>query len=358
VLSARTASTERRGPDLPTIGGRPVKVVAGRAEDHRDGDDPCVRDEVGEAMAEVAPLPVMALATGFAEYQVRVLRGLAGRLERHGVPLLVVAHEPIATDRTPSLVLDLIRHRQVRGVIALADASDFPRPELPAALLRAGLPTVTLGRRLGQGPVVLGEAASGMRELMRHLLDECGVRRPVLLRGTPDHVDSIEREDVFRAEMARRNLPVDENLVIDGDFRPTEAYDALNVLLRRTRDVDAVVALNDMSAFGALSALTDHGLRVPQDVLLSGFDNTFASETAWPPLSTVDAGLEEQGGQAVDLLLRAIERRPGRDETPIGSRLVVRASTQRHAAAVSLERYEVSLQALQTRWRCRTPPPI
>jgi len=67
-------------------------------------------------MAAAEGLPVMALVTGFAEDQVRVLRSLARRLEQYGVPMLVVANEPSAADRTPSLVLDLIRqHRWRKG---------------------------------------------------------------------------------------------------------------------------------------------------------------------------------------------------------------------------------------------------
>src|SRR3954471_13877418 len=81
----------------------------------------------GKAMVHIEVLPVMALVTGFSEYQVRVLRGMARVLDERGIPLLVVAHEPIASDRTPPLVLDLIRRREVRGVVALGDATGFPR---------------------------------------------------------------------------------------------------------------------------------------------------------------------------------------------------------------------------------------
>lgn len=298
-------------------------------------------------MAHVEALPVMALVTGIADYQVRVLRGVATRLDRRGVPLLVVANEPIASDRTPSLVLDLVRHRRVRGVIALADAAPFPQPELPEALLAAGVPTVTLGQRLAGAPVVLGDNTGGMVGLMRHLLDDCRVRRPVLLLGIPGHVDSVQREAAFRQEMARRDLPVDEELAIVGGFRPTESYDALNALLTRRRDIDAVVALNDMSAFGALSALTDHGLRVPQDVLLSGFDNTEAAVTSWPPLTSVDPGLEEQGGRAVDLVLQLADGLPCPPQVTIPSRLVVRASTRVRGEAAGDQDHTCVLRALQ-----------
>lgn len=290
--------------------------------------------------------PVVALVTGIGAYHVGVIDGAARVLAERGVPLLVVAVDTFESDRTPEVVLDLLRDPGTRGVIALADAAVFQRADLPVALRGSGLPVVTLGIKFGDFPCVVGDNAAGMKALMVHLLDDCGARRLVLVRGTTGHRDSLERERVFRQECAKRGVAVDEDRVIEGQFRAKPTYDALRQLLSEGVDVDAVVALNDPSAFGALSALTDHGLDVPHDVLLSGFDDIPEARSGWPPLTTVDQRLGEQGAEAAIRLLALIEGRAATDLS-VPSRLVVRASTSRED--VTTEEILSSARSLQAR---------
>jgi len=278
-------------------------------------------------MARPTVRPVVALLTQIAEYQLRLIAGMSDALTSRGIPLLVVANQPFGTERTPSLVLDLIRRRVPRGVIALADESQLRGRELPKALAREHLPTVTLGTTFEGSPRVQGDNVGGMRRLMTHVLDERGARRVVLVRGVRHQTDSMVRERVFREELAARGLDLDEDLVLDGEFRQQDAYDRMRRLLARRHDFDAVVALNDPSALGALSAAVDHGLRVPQDVIVTGFDNTEGSVLSWPALTTVDQGLYEQGQAAVELLLGLTDGRRVRDDLQVPARLVIRAST-------------------------------
>src|SRR5689334_24885254 len=108
-------------------------------------------------MAGVAAAPVIALLTEFSQYQSRVLAGLVAALAPRGVPVLALSTRPFASERTPSIVLDLVRERIARGVVALADASEFRDPALPAALAAAGTPMVTLGTKTPGAPRVHGD---------------------------------------------------------------------------------------------------------------------------------------------------------------------------------------------------------
>ena len=163
---------------------------------------------------------------------------------------------------------------------------------------------------------------------MAHLLDERGVRRPALVRGMAEQEDSAIRERAFRTALARRRIPVDEALVLDGHFRQDLSYQVLRDLLTRRQDLDAVVALNDESAMGALGALTEAGLRVPEDVVVTGFDNTKSASLAWPGLTTVDQDLDRQGAVAAETLLALVDgENSERRERTVPSRLVVRGST-------------------------------
>jgi diguanylate cyclase (GGDEF)-like protein len=269
----------------------------------------------------------MVLLTGIAQYHIEVMGGIAEALDGLGIPLLAVAVDTFASRTTSSLVIDLIQRHVPVGVIALADASGFVRRDLPRALIQARTPTVTLGERLGRSPRVRADNITGMSELMGHLLDERGARRIALVRGIPGHVDSEQRERVFREECAKRGVAVDDDLIVNGFFRSTTTYETVRGLLRRHGAVDAITALNDPSALGAMNAVMDHGLRVPDDVLVSGFDNLGASLTSWPPLTSVDQGLKEQGRLAGELLLQLVAGQGAVEDREVPSRLVVRAST-------------------------------
>ena len=168
---------------------------------------------------------------------------------------------------------------------------------------------------------------TGRRANVAHLLDDHGVRRPALVRGIRHQADSVAREQVFRDELAARDIPVDEDLVIDGNFWNDTAYRAMWDLLKRRRDMDAVVALNDLSALGTLGALAAAGLRVPEDVALAGFDDIPMAEHAHPPLTTIHQPIYEIGRMVCEKLVRLIagEELASRSEI-LEPRLIVRSS--------------------------------
>ncbi len=275
--------------------------------------------------------PVVAVVAGIDDYHVQVLAGIAKTLDAQTIPLLVVTINGSTAKSLPQIVVDLLDRRVPRGVIALMDGALSCRTDLAPLLAAADLPVVTLVGKLGDAPRIRGDNVTGMRALLGHLLDTCGVRRPVLVRGVPGLVDSEIRESIFREECAHRGVAVDEDLVVDGWFRAKTTFDRMRDLLLRRQDFDAVVALNDLSAFGCLSALADHGLRVPEDVLVSGFDNVHDSAVTWPPLTTVDQHLEEQGCRAAELLLSLLDGRPCPQDDQVPSQLVVRTSTAQGA---------------------------
>jgi diguanylate cyclase (GGDEF)-like protein len=305
-------------------------------------------------MSEADYRPVIVFVTGVAEYHIRVISGIRRALDDQRIPLLAVVIAGFGTPQTPELVLDLIRTGASRGVIALADALVLSRPDLIEALVDMDVPVVTVGEKFRDRPRVHGDTGLGMRSLTTHLLDECGVKRVMLVRGVPGYVDSVIRERIVRQECERRGLAFDDALVVDGLFLSGPTYERVNSVLERRPDVDAIVALNDPSALGALSAVIEHGLRVPDDVLVSGYDNILDSSTSWPPLTTVDQHLADQGYEAGRLLLRQMAGRRISADLRVASQLVVRASTRRADEPVeTVTQSALRLQArtiLQERW--------
>jgi DNA-binding LacI/PurR family transcriptional regulator len=158
------------------------------------------------------------------------------------------------------------------------------------------------------------------------LLQGFGRRRIAYLSGDPSASASIEREHVLRQVMAARRL--EPPIVVAGDFTYGAAYDATVNLFRVGDGADAIVAANDVSAFGAIDALRHElGLAVPQDVGVVGFDDI--AQAAWRSynLTTVKIDLGERTRALVRLILRRLKNPglPAMTET-IRTRLVVRGT--------------------------------
>jgi diguanylate cyclase (GGDEF)-like protein len=291
------------------------------------------------------PGPVLVITTGSEEYHMQVMRGVLPGLRRAGLQQVVYLNIT-AVPGLPSDLVALLRHAGPAGLISTNLLVDSQRDELTARIHELRLPAVLIGAQVPGLPSVRGDNRTGMRELMAHLLDDCGIRRPVLVRGIRHQSDSIDRETVFREELARRGLPLDEDLVVDGEFWFDHAHRALRGLLQRRRDFDAVVAVNDSSARGCIAALADVGLRVPEDVLVTGFDNE-QEMLNWPRLTTVDQDVEGQGARAVGLLLDQLAGREVPATTVTESRLVPRDSSSRSELS-DAHRLAVAMEALQT----------
>jgi len=114
--------------------------------------------------------------------------------------------------------------------------------------------------------------------------------------------------------------------VVEGDFTEAGGVRAMQTLLERAPDLDAVFAASDVMAAGALRVLHDAGRRVPDDVAVVGFDDAAIAQTTDPPLTTVAQPLEDMTALMVDLLLRRIDGDEEVDARVCDTRLVVRGS--------------------------------
>lgn len=269
---------------------------------------------------------VVIVLSDLDSHHTPLVEGVRRVLEERGYSLLAHVH-PDPGSRIPDSLLCHLTHRRPHGVVTTTTLSRERDGRIRALLAERGIPAVHLSQDLPDGPCVRADTGAGMREVMRHVLDECGARRVAFVRGLPHRVDQEEREHIYREELAARGLPVDDSLLVESSADPEETRRLVSLLLRRSRDVDAVVAVDDRSALATMDAIEEAGLRVPEDVVVSGFDDSPAGLLTWPGLTTVDQDLVGQGEQAARVLLARIEgvSHPGRVSLPC--RLVIRGST-------------------------------
>jgi LacI family transcriptional regulator len=169
--------------------------------------------------------------------------------------------------------------------------------------------------------------AGGIRMAVEHLL-ALGHLRMGFISGPQDLSSARTRRHAFLECLAEHGLTGRESYIVEGDHKVEGGYRAMHSLLQLSERPTAVLASNDLTALGALRALADEGVSVPEEMSLIGFDDIQISGYMQPPLTTIRLSREELGRKAFELLASAL-----REEFPVGRRLyqgtnlVVRGTT-------------------------------
>ena len=176
-------------------------------------------------------------------------------------------------------------------------------------------------------PAVSAAHSSGASDAVRHLL-ELGHRRIAAITGPRDWVATEERRRGYHAALASYGILPDPRLEIEADFEIPGGTRAAARLLETAEPPTAIFAFNDNLAIGTIRAARAHGLRVPEDLSVVGFDDSEHASLITPTLTTVRQPLAEMGRTAVNLLRRLLDgQRVETLHVELGTRLVVRDST-------------------------------
>ncbi|GLX01575.1 LacI family DNA-binding transcriptional regulator [Microtetraspora sp. NBRC 16547] len=244
-----------------------------------------------------------------------------------------------STDADVADELDVLRGLGERYVDGLIMSPLRVTDEHLRALAAARAPVVVIGSvPEGTGvDNVRADSRTGVRLALDHL-HGLGRRRIAFVNGPTDTVPGAARAAAYREALAALGLPYDEDLVEVGDFYRADGAAAVQALLDRAADVDAIMCANDLIALGALDVLRRAGRRVPEDVAVVGMDDTYLAAVAWPALTSVSLGSARRGRAAAELLLDRLEngQREPRVVT-VEPRLAVRASTVGVRAAETVE---------------------
>jgi DNA-binding LacI/PurR family transcriptional regulator len=231
---------------------------------------------------------------------------------------------------TGQAMTDALDHFLDQAVDAVAVIAPNP-PVLEALATVPGLPplvAVTSGPPLGGAPAADADQAAGAKLATEHLIG-LGRRRIAHIAGPASFYHSRVREQTWAATLAEHGLKAD--LLARGDWSGQSGLVAAAELMA-AGPPDGLFAGNDLMAMGAMTALKQAGLRVPEDVAVIGFDNIPGSDVTEPPLTTVDQDHQGLGQAVVELLHQLLERgadaRPAAQTRPlmVAPRLLVRES--------------------------------
>ncbi|MFE9724335.1 LacI family DNA-binding transcriptional regulator [Streptomyces sp. NPDC005794] len=220
-----------------------------------------------------------------------------------------------------------LRARASDGVILVTSVLE---PGLHDELRLLGVPLVVIdpaGSPAMDVPTVGATNWTGGMSATEHLLG-LGHRRIGFIEGPPRLLCSRARLDGYRAALDAAGVPVDDSLIVPGDFYQETGFSSCNRLLDLVAPPTAVFAASDQMALGAIEALRRRGLRVPQDMSVVGFDDLPEVRWSAPPLTTVRQPLSDMGrlaARAVLDLARSVA--PALPRVELATELVVRAST-------------------------------
>ena len=269
-------------------------------------------------------------------YCTLVLRGIENTLYQSSfLPILTDVHnERSRFERYLEMLLD----RRIEGLVVLANWL-FVDINVLADLEKNNIPTAIVGRELKNDNIssVIVDNNLGARAALEHL-QSLGHRKIAFIRGPRQLSDTEPRWRGVRAAARERGLPLDARLVMDlpesGDpFSSFEnGYRLTEELLRRRRPFTALMAFDDMTAFGAIRALAKAGIRVPDQCSVVGFDDVSPAAIYSPALTTIRQPMEVMGTLAATIVLEAInttqEKKPIRTiHRRIVPELIVREST-------------------------------
>lgn len=235
------------------------------------------------------------------EFFSELIRGIDGAARMQGLHLLVSSSHGDLSDTAAAL--KAMRGR-VDGLLVMspyATAQFYLEnlPETPPAVL------INAGPGTTARPGVGIDNYDGAAQLARHL-HRLGRRRIAFIAGPVDNHDAAERQRGFLETMQTLE-PGFQPLILHGDFGERSGYVAGQHILALAERPDAVFAGNDMMAIGCLFALTEAGLRVPEDVAVAGFDDIPIARFVRPALTTVRVPIADLGTLALERLTQAME---------------------------------------------------
>jgi DNA-binding LacI/PurR family transcriptional regulator len=238
-----------------------------------------------------------------APYNTSVLSSLTAALK---VRQHYILPYPLQVGEDLTGIVALLGSRRVDGVVVRL-AEDPPVTDgLLDVIAASGVPCVCLERpgaaRFGFSWITYDD--EGGAYSATHYLIARGHRRIAHLQGDPRQQAAHDRLAGYRRALVEAEVPVDERLIQGRTWVPADAIPGIRSLLHLAEPPSAIFAANDQLAFSSVEVLRAHGLRVPEDVAVVGFDDTLLAQDMVPPLTTVRIPFDDLGRLAADLILR------------------------------------------------------
>jgi LacI family transcriptional regulator len=265
----------------------------------------------------VIPASVSTLFTD--PYFPQFIQGVATACNNRNFLVMLWLAEPEYERRMISRIL---HNGLVDGVIV---ASTLMNDPIVTSLYESKMPFILIGRHptLDVNYLDVDNLQAGWKATM-HLL-RLGYKRIATITGPQDQSSGYDRYQGYLKALQDYGQPIRPELAMEGDFTEEGSYKAMQRLI--PHKPDAIFAASDMMAYGAMRALREANLRIPEDVGVVGFDDMPTSAKTNPPLTTVRQQVSQMGSKAVEVLIALIGKEiPSTQRVIMDTELVVRES--------------------------------
>lgn len=256
-------------------------------------------------------------------YYAPLVKGAQENAEQNGFHLVCCT-----ADNVPERNIDLLKtfyDIRVDGVLLCVEESEKSEEysKYLMSMKKNGMPIVMTGPRYGISgiDIIKAENVNSCLNAVEYLI-ESGHKEIAFIGGTKDTIVEKERISGYKQALISHDLEINNNFIYEGAFTYDSGYELMNRLLSSSHIPSAVFAANDIIAIGALNAIIDKGLNVPNDISLVGFDDIAMASMVRPMLTTVAQPNYEIGKAATGLLLERIS-----GEAPPMARLVTLETT-------------------------------
>lgn len=241
---------------------------------------------------------------------------------------LILTHSAEKFEREQSAI-ETLRAKRVDGIM-ISCSQTTTDSRYYEDLKEKGMPIVFFDRcidGIGLSCITVNDT-TGAKQITQHLISH-GYKRIAHLKGPQGVSIGKKRFEGFKMALEENDLPLHEELVVDAGFQEDDGYQAMKKILQLPKPSwpDAVMAVNDPAAFGAIEAIKEAGLSIPDDIAIVGFSDDIRAELLPVPLTTVQQPAYEVGKKAAQKLIWLIEDNEEKHENiEVLTNLMIRSS--------------------------------
>lgn len=224
--------------------------------------------------------------------------------------------------------LDMLVKKRVDGILVMC--SEYTQDSMNLFESFSTLPLVVMdwGPNSSKMDVIQDNSFEGGYLATKYLID-CGHKEIGIIAGDLNKTTAKTRYDGYVKAMNEAGLSINPDWVLEGHFEPEDGFECMNKILAQNKLPTAVFCCNDVMALGAISAIGEKGLSVPQDISIIGYDDIHASRFYAPPLTTIHQSKMRLGIMAMDLLIaRMTDKNKEPAKIEMHPELVIRKSVK------------------------------
>lgn len=202
-------------------------------------------------------------------------------------------------------IFDLLNPQNYDGIILARETlhEKNMQKRVVERLQESGVPVISVGAKTeGMGCIEFDDYHA-MSQMVRHVICEHGVRKLAYIDGPKEYSDAAKRAQAYRDVLEEEGIPFDSHWFFRGDYSVEAGIYVVSELDRMHRIPEAIICANDCMAAGAIMELQNRGYRVPEDIIVTGFDNVPVAKDNSPKITTVDCARKTMGYRACEYLM-------------------------------------------------------